>query len=83
MSFLKSAVLAVGMMSLVACGGGDKSGDTTPAAQPCGDEQPCGDDMDDPCAADPCAEGDPCAADPCAADPCAEGNPCEAAEGGE
>ncbi len=63
MSFLKSAVLAVGMMSLVACGGSSDTGSTTPAADPCSEA--------DPCAEDPCAE-DPCAADACAADVCAE-----------
>lgn len=71
MSFLRTAVLAVGMMSLVACGGSSESGDTTPAAQPCG-----GDDMN-PCETPDDMDSNPCA-NPCGDDmnPCEGENPC-------
>ena len=78
MTFLRTAVLSIGMMSLVACGGSSESGDTTPAANPCGGEE-------NPCEANPCEGENPCEANPCEGeDPCGEGeemaNPCEGAE---
>jgi hypothetical protein len=68
MRILRSTILAVGLMGLVACGGSSDSGDTTPAANPCAEENPC---AENPCAENPCGEdmGDE--------NPCAEGeNPC-------
>ena len=82
MSFLRTAVLAVGMMSLVACGGSDKSGSTmntdNPCENACGDNA-CGDNAcgDNTCGDNMCGDTDPCA-DPCA-NAC-EGNACEGGE---
>ena len=79
MSFLRTAVVAVGMMSLVACGGSSDSGATTPAGNPC-EANPC--EEGNPCEANPCEEGNPCEeANPCGeeANPCGadeEANPC-------
>ncbi len=87
MNFLRTAVLAVGMMSLVACGGSSDTGDTVPAAQPCGGDDmnpcdnPCGDDMDspNPCGDDmnPCEGENPCGEATGEENPCGEAaNPC-------
>lgn len=74
MTFLRTAVLAAGMMSLIACGGSSDSASTTPAGNPCGEANPC---EANPCEANPCETGE--------ANPCDEANPCEAnpCEGGE
>jgi hypothetical protein len=75
MTFLRTAVLSIGMMSLVACGGSSDSGSTTNTANPCGGEE-------NPCEANPCGgEENPCeAANPCEGEnPCGEteeANPC-------
>ncbi len=81
MRFLRTAILAIGVMGLglAACGGSDKGESTTPAANPC-----AGGEAANPCAAggeeaNPCAGGEE--ANPCAGgeeNPCAGGeeNPC-------
>ena len=74
MRILRSAILAIGLMSLglsfVACGGKDK-GAEEPKANPC-----------NPCNANPC---NPCnAANPCnPCNPCGAANPCNPCAGGE
>ncbi len=76
MTFLRTAVLSVGLMSLVACGGSSDTGSTTPAANPCGEANPCEGGEENPCGeANPCAGGEE---NPCGENPCGE-NPCEAA----
>ncbi len=74
MTFLRTAVLSVGMMSLVACGGSSDSGSTTPVGNPC-EAQPCEGGEENPCEANPCEGGEE---NPCEANPCEAGeNPCE------
>ncbi len=84
MGFLRSAILAIGLLGFTvgatACGGAKKD-DTAATANPCASGE------GDPCAKDPCAnpcggEGNPCAnpcggeANPCGANPCGAANPC-------
>lgn len=61
MRLLQSIILAIGLMGLVACGGSDKGGDTTPAAAPTEEAQPCeaAGDMDE---AAPAEGENPCGA---------------------
>ena len=65
MKTLRTAFLAVGLMSFAACGGSHKG-----AANPC---NPCGSAVNpcNPCGANPC---NPCGANPC--NPCGGANPC-------
>lgn len=73
MRILRSAILAVGLMSFAACGGNSQGAEEPAAADPCMIEEghemdPCGDA--DPCMIEEDHEMDPCA-DPCA-DPCGD-----------
>jgi hypothetical protein len=75
MHFLRSTVLALGLLGLGAACGGDKKDAEEPAANPCAvEENPCA----NPCAENPCAN--PCGDNPCGEtdeNPCGEAaNPC-------
>jgi hypothetical protein len=79
MHFLRSAVLAIGLLGLGAACGGDKKEAEEPAVNPCGnpcavEENPCA----NPCAENPCAN--PCGDNPCGEatdeDPGEAANPC-------
>ena len=64
MRFLRTAILAIGLMSLAgACGGKQKPAEAP--ANPCA-ANPCG---ENPCAANPCGEN-PCGGDDMGANPC-------------
>ncbi|ACY17780.1 hypothetical protein [Haliangium ochraceum] len=76
MRILRSAILAVGLMSFAACGGNSQGAEEPAAADPCMTEEQheMESDMDaDPCMMeegheddmmeDPCAAEDPCAGD--------------------
>lgn len=86
MRFLRSVILAIGLMGLgAACGGSDKPADTTPAANTMDDTAT--DDGMDATTDDGMDEGmdegmdDGMGEDPCAEDPCAEAeDPCAAAD---
>jgi hypothetical protein len=67
MRFVRTSILAFGILGLAACGGGSKSENTTPeaAANPCGDVNPCGDmGAENPCGENPCGDN-PCGDNPC------------------
>lgn len=69
MRFLRATLLAIGLMSFAACGGGQKKAETPAATDTAGDA--CGAGAGDACGADACGGGDACGAgDACAADPC-------------
>ena len=59
MRILRSAILAVGLMSFAACGGNSQGAEEPAAADPCMMEEGHEDDMME----DPCAAEDPCAGD--------------------
>ena len=62
MRFLRATLLAVGLMSFMACGGGDKKVENPDKTDVCAKGDACGD-------GDACADGDACGG----GDACADG----------